>query len=258
MKKRIFTITLMLAALLLVLSSGCKQPAGANPSTGSVTSTETGGTETGGTDAGDSEIKVTVTPKVTSTGPGELPLPFRMLNVGKSETYTANVTPEDATDKTVTWKAEPAEAVEVTVNEDGTCTVKGIKSGDVKLTATSNADSTKSDVVNIKISAPKETLTISGPTEANMKDTVTLEATITPPESAGKKITWSILDPDNKSVDGTLKGFPNSSTKISFKVEQTGTFTVTATTEDGSCTATHQIQVTITEGGWKPPIPGFN
>ena len=42
----------------------------------------------------------------------------------EAQTLTATVKPDNATDKTVTWKADPEAAVELTDNGDGTCSVK--------------------------------------------------------------------------------------------------------------------------------------
>ena len=54
----------------------------------------------------------------------------------ETATLTATVFPENATDKTVIWSAEPADAVKLTDYKDGRCTVKALKDGTVTVTAT--------------------------------------------------------------------------------------------------------------------------
>ena len=54
----------------------------------------------------------------------------------ETATLTATVFPENATDKTVIWSAEPENIVELTDGKDGRCTVKALKDGTVTVTAT--------------------------------------------------------------------------------------------------------------------------
>ena len=67
---------------------------------------------------------------------------------------------------------------------------------------------------------------------------VTLTATVTPDDATNKKVVWSIDDEDYATVDqnGTVTGVA------------TGFATVTATTEDGSFTASCDVEVIEAKG----------
>lgn len=74
------------------------------------------------------------------------------LIVGGSVLVTANIAPAKAKDKSLTWSADPSDAVEITVNIDGkSATIKALKSGDVTIKATAKDGSGKSASMTIKI-----------------------------------------------------------------------------------------------------------
>lgn len=68
------------------------------------------------------------------------------LEIGGEETLTATVTPDTATDKTVTWSVEPAGIVTVTNGK-----VEAIAAGDAVVTATADG---KKATCNVKVNAP--------------------------------------------------------------------------------------------------------
>ena len=69
------------------------------------------------------------------------------LTVGGTETLTATVAPEEVTDKTVTWSSDtPAVA---TVDSNGKVTA--VAAGTANITATSNADNTKSATCEVTV-----------------------------------------------------------------------------------------------------------
>ena len=139
MKKRSFTITMIipLMVLLLVFTVGCKQAAVENPAPPA----ETVPVE-----------DVDVTPKQQDV------LTPLQLSIGESKTFTATVTPENATNKKVVWsfvtpEGEPADSdiCELKDNGDGTCTVTGKNEGVISLKVASAADSTKYRIVHIEV-----------------------------------------------------------------------------------------------------------
>lgn len=126
--------------------------------------------------------------------------------IGSTLTLTATVAPDDATDKTVTWKS--SDEAKATV-KDGVVT--GIAAGDVVITATSVSDTTKSAsctvtvsenviaVTDITLSSSAETISVDG--------TVTLTAAIAPDNATDKTYTWKSSDETIATVkDGKVTG----------------------------------------------------
>ena len=58
------------------------------------------------------------------------------LTAGKTAVLKATVEPADATVQTLTWSAEPADAVMLIDNKDGSCTVTAVKEGTATVTVT--------------------------------------------------------------------------------------------------------------------------
>ena len=110
---------------------------------------------------------------VAVTGVTLAPSDAQTVTVGESVAFTATVAPDGATDKTVKWSVGGTDASAVKLYTDADCTTevgsdatetltvyaKGISAGSATVTATSNADSTKSascDVtVNEAVSEPE-------------------------------------------------------------------------------------------------------
>ena len=100
------------------------------------------------------------------------------VTVGENVAFTATVSPDGATDKTVKWSASNTN---VKLYSDAECTTevgtdatdvltvyaKGITAGSATVTATSNADSTKSVSCNITVNPATTTLTADNVTIAD-------------------------------------------------------------------------------------------
>ena len=92
------------------------------------------------------------------------------LTVGGNETLTATVSPADATDKTVKWSVGGTDTGAVKLYSDEACTTevgadatetltvyaKGISAGSATVTATSNADSTKTASCEVTVNAAQK------------------------------------------------------------------------------------------------------
>lgn len=147
------------------------------------------------------------------------------LKEGENETLIATVTPDNATDKTVTWtSSNPAIA---TVDENGK--VAAIKEGEATITAKAGEKEAtcsvlvKNDVPVSSIVLNKTSLTLTkGASE-------TLEATVKPDDATDKTLTWKSSNTNVATVEnGTIKGIG------------IGTATITASSGNvsGTCSVT--------------------
>ena len=167
--------------------------------------------------------EINVTAAVTSVTLNKTTL---TLDKGKSETLTATVLPEDATDKTVTWSSSNPSIA--SVDQDGKVTA--LLGGNATISAKAG-DKTATCAVTViayveSVSLNRTTLTIAkGSSE-------TLIATVKPDDATDKTVTWTSSNANIASVDQTgkvtaLKG---------------GNATITA--KAGEKTATCEINVT--------------
>ncbi len=172
---------------------------------------------------GSSDIKVTgvdVTPdKLT-------------LEVGKTGTLSANVSPSDATNKAVTWKSSNASVA--TVSSTGVVTA--IKAGTANIYATT-VDGNFSDICSVTVSNP--VVPVSGVTLNTSKltletgDKSALKATVAPSNATDKSVSWK----SSKTAVAKV-----SSTGVVTAVGP-GTATITVTTNDGAKTAVCVVTV---------------
>ena len=140
---------------------------------------------------------------------------------GKKITLKATVSPASASQK-VTWKS--ANKKIATVSSSGV--VKGIKSGKVKITATSKANKKIKKTFTVEVKAAAVTsIVISGAMNLDLAGTktVTLKAKATP-SSAAQSFTWKSSNPKVATI--------SSKGKVTAKA--VGTVKITATATDGS------------------------
>ena len=142
--------------------------------------------------------QVTVNPKA----PDPVPVTSVSINQGASVEvtegsnfqFTAKVLPDNADVKTVTWSVSDASIG--TISEGGN--FHAIKVGNVTVTCTSDADASKKATcaVTVKAKAPDpkhvESVTVSGPSEANINEEKTFVATVLPDNADNKNVTWSV------------------------------------------------------------------
>ncbi|MGN0812590.1 MAG: Ig-like domain-containing protein [Candidatus Coproplasma sp.] len=156
------------------------------------------------------------------------------LGTTTTVTLTAIVTPDNATDKTVTWTTS---AESVATVENGVVTAVGV--GTATITATAGG---KSDTCAVTVKpAPAGVVAVTGvtldQTTASLKmgatESVTLTATVAPANATNKAVSWAS---DNTSVATVDQS--GVVTAVS-----AGTATITVTTADGNKTATCVVTV---------------
>ncbi|MCM1522175.1 MAG: C10 family peptidase [Muribaculaceae bacterium] len=162
-----------------------------------------------------------VEPTVEATGV-TLDVNSKELTVGEEFTLTATVSPNNATDKTVTWTT--SNAAVATVSAAGV--VKGIAAGNATITATTTNGKTAACAVTVVepvVLATSITLDKTSFT-GYPNDVVTLVATVLPENTTNKTVAWESTDTNIATVDQTGK----------VTVKTTGNCTIIAKTTDGS------------------------
>ncbi|MGN0629679.1 MAG: Ig-like domain-containing protein [Oscillospiraceae bacterium] len=116
------------------------------------------------------------------------------LKVGKSQTLTATVSPEDATDKSVTWSSDNEEVA--TVDENGLVTAVG--AGVANITV-KTVDGEFTDVCKVTVKEPEGYLSAVKFRTSNGSTAPYLELV---PEFDAKKYDYTVIIPDNGSANG--------------------------------------------------------
>lgn len=156
------------------------------------------------------------------------------LRKGETTTFTATVTPADATDKSVTWTSSAPGVASV----DGAGKVTAVGAGSATITATTSNGLTATATVTVTV--PATSITVEPATLAlNNGASAKLTATVLPGDASNKSVTWTTGDAAVAAVsaDGIVTATGN------------GTTTITATTADGtalsaSCAVTVTTAVT--------------
>ena len=162
------------------------------------------------------------------------------LFVDEGMTLSAEVTPEDATNKTVTWSSSDASVA--TVDQNGNVTAVG--AGTVTITATAGDCSATCEVTVTIPVIPVSGITLSQNAASLFVDEgMTLSAEVTPEDATDKTVTWSSSDASVATVDQN-----GNVTAVGV-----GTAAITATAGDYSATCevtvTKQVSlVTLTDG----------
>lgn len=162
---------------------------------------------------------------------------------GATETLTADVLPEEATDKTVSWSIDKPGVASV---ENGLVTA--IAEGTATITVTTR-DGGHTAICELTVEKEIPDIRVTG-VELNKNTTKlvkgvdeTLIATVSPAEATNKNVVWSSSDPNVV--------FVNSEGKISVTAMEGGSATITAKTEDGGfedhCVVTVAIPVIAVE-----------
>ena len=151
------------------------------------------------------ECKVTVTVPVTGISLDKTEL---TIEVGKTTTLTATVTPADASDKVITWTSSNPDIASV---ENGT--VKALKAGTSTITAECSG---KKAECTVTVIIPVSGITLShAEISLNVGETAVLTVAITPVDAAIQDITWTSSNPDIATVNhGTIRAQKGGLTTI--------------------------------------------
>ena len=140
---------------------------------------------------------VTVSKGVIAVASVELDKASLELIEGESETLTATVKPNDATDKTVTWSTSNASIATV---ENGKVTA--IKEGEATITATAGSKSATCKVVVAKKVIAVSSVELNKTTlELVEEESETLVATVKPDDATDKTVTWSTSNASIATVE---------------------------------------------------------
>lgn len=152
------------------------------------------------------------------------------LAIGQSQKLTATITPNDATNKDVSWSSDNTNIA--TVSPDGTITAKAV--GTAKITV-KTADGDKTAVCTVTVTNAAVTGVTLNKTSTTLEvgKTEQLTATIVPDNGANKKVTWSSSASNIATVDSEGR----------VTAVAPGTAVITVKTEDGGKTATCTVTV---------------
>ena len=152
---------------------------------------------------------------------------------GGTDTLTATVEPNNATNRNVTWSSDNPSVA--TVNNG---VVSAVSEGTATITVTAQGDSTKSASCTVTVTAaavPVTGVTLNKTsTSLYVGDTETLTATVAPDNATDKTVTWTSSNPSVATVENGV-----------VTAVAPGTAVITVTTEDGAKTATCTVTVTV-------------
>ena len=176
------------------------------------------------------------TPPVVSVTGVTLNKTSTSIQVGGTETLTATVLPEDATNQNVTWKSDKPEIATVDANGK----VTGVKAGEATITVTTE-DGGKTATCKVTVSETSVAVTGVTLNKATLSliagASETLTATVAPADATNKKVTWKSSNAAVATVDTNGK----------VTAVKAGEATITVTTEDGGKTATCRVTVSDRE-----------
>ena len=149
-----------------------------------------------------------------------------VLDKGKSETLTATVKPDDATDKTVTWSSSDTKIV--TVDSNGKVTA--VAGGSATITAKAGD---KQATCTVTVSVPVESVVIDKESiSLEEGSSSTLVATIKPDDATDKSVSWSSSNTSIAAVD--------QNGKVTAVKEGKATITAKAGSQKATCIVTVQ------------------
>ena len=208
-----------------VIWSSSKKSVASVSDTGLVTALAEGSTAIYATaDGKTAECAITVSKGIVEVTSISLNKDALSLIEGDSETLTATVKPDDATDKTVTWTTSDTSVATV---DNGVVTA--VKVGTATITAEAGD---KSATCTISVVPTPVTSVTLNQTSASLKarETLTLTATVKPDDATDKTVSWTTSDASVATVDNGVV----TAVKV-------GTATITAEAGDKSATCTISV-----------------
>ena len=167
------------------------------------------------------------------------------LAVGGSETLTATVAPDNATNKNVTWTT--SDATKATVSKG---VVTAVATGKATITVTT-ADRKKTATCSVTVTGGSSTVSVTGVSlnktslSLAVGGSETLTATVAPNNATNKAVTWTTSDATKATVSNGV-----------VTAVAAGSATITVKTADGNKTAT--CAVTVTGGGTTVSVTGVS
>lgn len=151
---------------------------------------------------------------------------------GGSESLTATVSPDDATNKAVSWKSSDTGVATV----DGSGKVTAVKAGSTTITVTTT-DGGKTATCSVTVTSKTVSVTgvklDNGKLELKAGETAQLTATVEPSDASDKSLEWTSSDAKIATVDASGK----------VAAVGVGSATITVKTKDGGKTATCAVTV---------------
>lgn len=161
--------------------------------------------------------------------------------IGGTVQLTASVLPENATDKSVTWRSNNTSIA--TVDDNGLVTLRG--EGTVTITATSVSNTSVWGIKAISVTAayvPVSSVLISGDVDGRVGDTIQLTASVLPENATDKSVTWTS---DNEEVAAVDNG--------AVTLKKVGSVNITATSvSETAISNVHSIHVVEAAGDQYP------
>ena len=155
------------------------------------------------------------------------------VGVGESINLTWEVTPDTATDTSVTLSTNKENVLRV--EQDGTVT--GLKRGEAYVYATANDGSGKKATIKVQVTQPVEGVSIKyDERSVGVGAKVTNNAVLYPSDASITKMTWYAQDANIASVSGT-------GTKVTVTGRGWGETNIIGVTEDGSYVTTFKVKV---------------
>lgn len=186
--------------------------------------------------------KPTTKPEPTNTEPSSTPSPstpvavsgvalnkkVATINVGKTVTVKATVTPANAANKTLSWTSSNTKIATVSNG-----VVKGVKAGRAVITAKTTDGSNISATCTVTVKQPVTSISLSKKATMYTGKKLTLKAKVNPANASNKALTW-------KSYNTKIAKVASNGVVTGVKA---GTVKITATAKDGSrksatCTVT--------------------
>ena len=166
------------------------------------------------------------------------------LEKGKSETLTATVLPDTATDKTVSWSSSD----EAVASVDATGKITALKAGTAKITATSTSNTSVKAECIVTVTEPVSTYTLTlnkNTISAGVGTPVVIKATLTSSVSGGDVTGTVTAVSDKPAVADVIVGtIDKGVTPITINPKAAGTAVITVTASNG---LTAVCTVTVTE-----------
>jgi len=166
--------------------------------------------------------------------------PALSVGAGRRTTLTATVLPSTAVNQKLKWATSDPSIASVSVLDGGTATVTGVTMGTATITATSEGDATRKASATVTVIAPvpvtrvsldATTLTLASGASA------TLTASLVPSNATNQDLTWATSDSAIAALSST------AGPRVMVTSYSLGTATVTATTADGSLSASCKVVV---------------